>query len=123
MPCESSRSQNGATTNTCLRDSEKGTSDTTGYHDDAVPTTDGEDTTTDGEDMPSDAEFAALRDILPIDTGEGPTQGFPYSGEAGSIVPKDATPYMSLTRRLSFRTFSDICRISKAASSVCVKRI
>jgi hypothetical protein len=84
MPCQSSRSQNGAITNTRLRGNENSTTNATGYHDDAVPTTD-------GEDMPSDAEFAALRDILPNDTGEGTMRGSPYGGEADSIVPEDAT--------------------------------
>jgi hypothetical protein len=46
---------------------------------------------TQDEDTPSDAEFAALRDMLLNDVGEGTTQGFPDSGEANSIVPKDAT--------------------------------
>jgi hypothetical protein len=40
----------------------------TGYHNDTIPVTEGEDT-------PSDTEFAALREILPNNIGEGTTQG------------------------------------------------
>ncbi|KAF4624319.1 hypothetical protein G7Y89_g13853 [Cudoniella acicularis] len=68
MPCEENRSRNGAITNTRLQDDEIGTTDETGYHDDTVLVTEGEDT-------PSDAEFAALREMLPNDIGEGTTQG------------------------------------------------
>jgi hypothetical protein len=39
-----------------------------GGHDDTV-------LVTEGEDMPLDTEFAALRDMLPNDMGEGTTQG------------------------------------------------
>jgi hypothetical protein len=80
MPCELKRSQNGAITNTHLRDDEIGTTDEIGYHDDTVLITEGEDT-------PPDAEFAELRDMLPNDIGEGATQGLPADGEADSIVP------------------------------------
>lgn len=84
MPCESNRSQNGAITNTRLRDDMISTTDETGCHDDTILITQDEDT-------PSDAEFAALRDMLPNDVGEGTTQGFPDGGEANSIVPEDVT--------------------------------
>ena len=66
MPCESNRSRNGAITS--LPGDEIGTTDETGYHDDTSLVTEGEGT-------PSDAEFAALREMLPNDIGEGTTQG------------------------------------------------
>src|SRR5450432_3324211 len=85
MPCESDQSQNGAITNTLLRDDKEGRANETGYQDDTVLIAEGEDT-------PSDAEFAALGDMLPNDVREGTTQGFPDSREADSIVPENATP-------------------------------
>jgi hypothetical protein len=41
--------------------------------------------------MPSDVEFAALRDMLPNNVGEGTPQGSPGNGEVDSIVPEDIT--------------------------------
>jgi hypothetical protein len=78
MPWKSNQSQNGAITNARL------TIDETRYHDDTV-------LISEDEDMPSEAEFAALRDTLPNDIGEGTTQGFPDGGEADSIVSENAT--------------------------------
>ena len=84
MPRKLSRSQNGPVTNPRLGDDEKSTIDTTGNHDGAI-------STADSEDMPSDAEFAALRDLLPNDTGEGTMRGFLGGGKAASIAPEHAS--------------------------------
>lgn len=84
MPRKLSRSQNGPVTNPRLGDDEKSTIDTTGNHDGAI-------STADSEDMPSDAEFAALRDLLPNDAGEGTMRGFLGGGKAASIAPEHAS--------------------------------
>ena len=84
MPRKLSRSQNGPVTNPRLGDDEKSTIDTTGNHDGAI-------STADSEDMPSDTEFAALRDLLPNDTGEGTMRGFLGGGKAASIAPEHAS--------------------------------
>ena len=84
MPRKLSRSQNGPVTNPRLGDDEKSTTSTTGNHDDAI-------STADSEDMPSDAEFAALRDLLPNDTGERYMRGFLSGGKAASIAPEHAS--------------------------------
>ncbi|KAH7374085.1 hypothetical protein BKA64DRAFT_257507 [Cadophora sp. MPI-SDFR-AT-0126] len=78
------RSQNGPITNPCRQDKEKSTTNTTGNHGDVIPTAD-------SQDMPSDAEFAALRELLPNDTGEGTMRGFPGGGETDSTLPEHAT--------------------------------
>lgn len=83
MPCESNRSQNSAITNARLRDDMISTTDEARCHDNTVLITEDEDT-------PSDAEFAALRDMLPNEVGEGTTQGFLDGREADSRVPEDA---------------------------------
>jgi len=83
MPWESNRSQNGAITNTRSRDGEISATDEVGCYNDIVLIMEDEET-------PSDAEFAALRDMLPNDIGEGTTQGF-RGEEADLIAPEDAT--------------------------------
>src|SRR3954447_10533469 len=88
MPCESNRSQNGAITNARLLDDKISTTDETECYDDAV-------LITEDEDMPSDAEFAALRNMLRNDVGEGTAQGSPDGGEGNSIAPQDATSVYS----------------------------
>jgi hypothetical protein len=84
MPSESNGSQNGVIMNARLRDDKISTTGEIGCHDDVV-------LITEDEDMPLDAEFAALRDMLLNEVGEGTVRGFPDGGEGDSIVPEDAT--------------------------------